>query len=237
MINFGHSLISLARRLAYGSFWLLMASAGAQADEPFKLGVEERGFLQDPLQGGASYPAPHMIQQAPAYGAGVSGHAPLTGGAQQTARPPLNGGAAQRPPLTGGVQRVALPASFLGLWNVSGQRNKVEAGSPEFQQQAQGAFQMSTVNTWEIAGDPANGYQLGSNTGVKTPIIVDKVQGNTAFIRYQHPIGNTVAQEAIVISLVPGGTQFNGLERITIVKPNEPPRCRVTYQLVGHRQR
>ena len=96
---------------------------------------------------------------------------------------------------------------------------------------------MNTNNTWEISGDPNSGYMMGSNTGVKTPIIVDKVQGNTAFIRYQHPVGKTMAQEAIVMSLLPGGMQFNGLERITIVKENEPPRCRVTYQLVGQRQR
>ncbi len=213
--------------------------AAALAADPFKLGVEQRNILQDPLQGGASYPAPHMIQQTAtpgAYSGGVRNNAPLQGSAQQ--RPPLQAGVQQRPPIQASIQqRVVLPPNFLGLWNVQGQRNKVEAQSPEFQQQAEQAFQFNTSNTWEISGDPNTGYAMGSNTGVRTPIVVDKVQGNTAFIRYQHPVGKTMAQEAIVMSLLPGGAQFNGLERISIVKENEPPRCRVTYQLIGRRQR
>jgi hypothetical protein len=214
---------------------LAMCASGSLAGDPFKLGVEEKGYLQDPLQGGAQYPAPHMIQQTATPGA-YQQRPPMQGGVQQ--RPPLQGNAQQRPPLQTGVQeRVVLPPNFLGLWNVQGQRTKVEAENPEFQQQASGAFQAGTSNVWEISGDPNSGYLLGSNTGVKTPIVVDKVQGSTAFIRYQHPVGKTMAQEAIVMSLLPGGAQFNGLERITIVKQNEPPRCRVTYQLVGHRQR
>ncbi|MGH9554162.1 MAG: hypothetical protein ACRD3W_32590, partial [Terriglobales bacterium] len=64
------------------------------------------------------------------------------------------------------------------------------------------------------------------------------VEGGTAFIRYQHPISKTMAQEAIVMSLVPGGIQFNGLERISIVKEGmAQPRAKVTYQLMGSRQR
>lgn len=223
-----HSRSAAAFARIAGTFILCMVtgallSQSTYAAEPFKLGVEEKGYIQDPLNGSASYPAPHMIQQTPAAGA---------------YRPPITGGVQQRPPIQAGVQqRVVLPPNFLGVWNVSGQRNKVEAANPEFQQQAEGAFQNATSNIWEISGNPNSGYQMGSNSGVKTPLVVDKVQGNTAFIRYQHPVGKTTAQEAIVMELGPGGAQFNGLERITIVKPNEPPRCRVTYQLVGHRQR
>lgn len=223
-----------SRTFAAAAFGILAAAILAQpawSADPFKLGVEQKGFIQDPLQGGANYnyPAPHMIQQMPSAGT----RPPMQGGVQQRPAPPQ-----QRPPQQANIQqKVVLPANFLGLWNVSGQRSKVEAASPEFQQQAEGAFQSNTGNTWEISGDPNSGYMMGSNTGVKTPIVVDKVQGNTAFIRYQHPVGKTMAQEAIVMSLLPGGAQFNGLERITIVKENEPPRCRVTYQLVGRRQR
>src|SRR5579875_3324495 len=203
--------------------WQLAAGGNALAAEPFKLGVEESGYLQQaPLQGGASYPAPRMIPQQ-----GRSS-APLQGAAS----------AIQRPPLQATVRRsVALPPSLLGIWHVIGQRQKVEAATPEFEQGANAAFAVNTDNTWEISGSPEAGYMMGSNTGIKTPLVVDKVQGDTAFVRYQHPIGKTMAQEAIVLSLLPGGAQFNGLERVSIVKAGEPPRARVTYQLVGQRQR
>jgi hypothetical protein len=141
------------------------------------------------------------------------------------------------PALSGSVStQVVLPPPFLGIWNVNGQRIKIDA-LPEFQQSAQTAFSPATTNTWEITGNPNNGYSLGSNTGVKTQLIVDRVQGSQAFIRYAHPIGNTVAQEAIVMQLAPGGQRFTGLERISILKePHVPPRAQVTYQLSGFRQ-
>jgi len=162
---------------------------------------------------------------------------------RQTTRPPqhLNGGAntsggqTQQAPLQAHVQ-VTLPPQFLGVWNVQGTRTKVEA-QPEFQQGAEQAFSTSNQQIWTIQGGQG-GYTLGSNTGIQTPVYVDKVQGTTAFIRYQHPIKNTMAQEAIVMSLTAGGAQFNGLERISIVKEGVPePRAKVTYQLVGSRQR
>jgi hypothetical protein len=141
------------------------------------------------------------------------------------------------PVLSGGVRtQVVLPPPFLGSWNVQGQRMKIDA-LPEFQQSAQTAFAPATNNVWQITGDPNNGYSLGSNTGVKTQLIVDKVQGSQAFIRYAHQIGNTMAQEAIVMQLAPGGQSFTGLEKVSIVKgPQQPPRAKVTYQLSGSRQ-
>jgi hypothetical protein len=75
-----------------------------------------------------------------------------------------------------------------------------------------------------------------SNGDMSTPIFVDKVQGGTAFIRYQHPIKNTMAQEAIVLSLDQNGAVFNGLERISINKEGQT-RAKVTYQLNGSRMR
>lgn len=219
------------RRLLVGAGLMSMTLSlvpAAISQEPFKLGVQEKGYLQDnssPMQGYADYPAyPKMAPQQPRMGTS----APLQGGAAATA---------PRPPIQAGVQKVALPPAFLGVWNVQGQRSKVEA-QPEFQAGAERAFQTGTQNTWQISGDPNSGYTMGSNTGVKTALIVDKVQGSTAFIRYQHQVGNTMAQEAIVMNLLPGGAQFNGLERISIVKdPSQPPRARVTYQLTGFRQR
>jgi hypothetical protein len=140
-----------------------------------------------------------------------------------------------RQPLQGNVA-VSLPAGFLGAWNVQGRRSKVEA-QPQFQAGAERSFNMSNQQIWQITGNPGN-YALNSNTGISTPIYVDKVSGSTAFIRYQHQVGNTMAQEAIVMALQPGSAQFNGLERISIVKQGLPePRAKVTYQLIGTRQR
>jgi hypothetical protein len=197
----------------------------ALSAEPFKLGVQEKGYVNSsPIQGYADYPAPTMVPQQ-----GQAGIAtPLKTGIQQTA---------PRPPLQTGISKpVALPPPFLGAWNVQGQRVKVEA-VPEFQAGAEQAFAMTTQNVWSISGSPQGGYSMGSNTGIRTPLVVDSVQGSTAFIRYQHPIGKTMAQEAIVMTLTPTGVQFNGLERISIVKEGAPPRARVTYQLTGFRQK
>jgi len=73
---------------------------------------------------------------------------------------------------------------------------------------------------------------------VSTTLTIYKVMNNQAFIRYQHPIGKTMAQEAIVMELQNGGASFQGLERISIIKDGQqPPRAKVTYQLYGQRQR
>lgn len=199
------------------------------ADEPFKLGVQEKGYIQQsPVQGYADYPAyptPHMIPQQPIPGK-VKSSPPLRGGTQESSRPPMNMG----------VQQVQLPPQFLGLWIVEGRRTKVEA-LPEYQEGAEGAFHITNSQTWEITGSPEAGYTMGSSAGAKTPLIVDKVQGSTAFIRYQGHQKNTIVQEAIVMTLADGGARFQGLERVSIVKPGEPTRARVTYQLNGSRQR
>lgn len=214
----------------------LAATPQAGAAEPFKLGAEQKQYNSD-----SSYPA---YPQYPTPQA-MPAPRPMNGGVQENAaprRPPMNTGIQQnaapprRPPMSTGIQqRVVLPASFLGSWNVSGQRTKVEA-LPEFQAGAEAVFSPSTNNVWNIGGDPNSGYSMSNDQGVSTQLVVDKVEGNTAFIRYQHPVKNTVAGEAIVMSLVPGGAQFNGLERITISKQGEQ-RAKVTYQLVGRRGR
>lgn len=207
---------------------LFVDTCVALANEPFKLGVEEKNYLQD---GGLSYPAYPAPQTIPA-------RPGLSGRALQSNILPNNRHAEARAPLPASVQTsVALPPAFLGVWMVQGQRLKVEA-LPEFQESAEQAFTLNNSQFWTISGSPATGYSLGSNTGIETPLIVDKVQGMEAFIRYQHPIGHTVAQEAIVMQMVAGGAQFNGLERVSIVKQGLPgPRAKVTYQLVGRRQR
>lgn len=135
-----------------------------------------------------------------------------------------------------GAQRsVPLPPNFLGRWSVQGRKTGFEAMRPEFQA-AEGIFSPQTQNTWNIVGNPQQGYAFSNDMGVKSQLIVDKVEGSRAFIRYQHPIKNTVAQEAIVLEIGPDGAQFNGMERITIMKQGEGPRAKVTYSLAGFKQ-
>ncbi len=193
-----------------------------QAD-PLQGGVTEKGYTAPPMQSGTSYPAPQMMQQAPMQGSAFS-------------NAPLSGSAVERPPIQAGVTRsVALPAGFLGAWLVKGQRTKVES-QPEFQAAAESAFAVNTSNVWNISGNPQSGYTLGSDSGINTQLYVDKVQGGTAFLRYQHPVNNTMAQEAVVMSLQNGGARFEGLERVSIVKQGQPPRAKVQYNLTGQRQ-
>jgi hypothetical protein len=211
----------------------IQASSAAMAGEPLKGGIETKqvnmGAGDSPYPYPTAVPMPTQIMrpQTP-----VQARPPVQ-------RPPLNGSAhesvPQRPPIQMRIQQqVVLPQGFMGSWKVQGQRSKVEA-LPEFQSTAESAFQLNTNNTWNINGQPGS-YSM-NNGEMNTPLWVDKVEGGTAFIRYQHPVGKTMAQEAIVLSLVPGGVQFNGLERISIVKEGSPPRAKVTYQLAGSRMR
>ena len=191
---------------------------------PFQLGAEAQQFIE-------SAPA-----QNNTYGGGVmvddpnANRRPITGNIQQNQQPPMR--------LQAQTQRsVALPPAFLGSWLVQGQRTGIEA-QPQFQQGVGGLFQEGTRNMWNISGSPKQGYQMSNDQGVQTTLTIYKVMNNQAFIRYQHPIGKTMAQEAIVMELQNGGASFQGLERISIVKDGQqPPRAKVTYQLFGQRQR
>lgn len=198
------------------------------AQQPYQLGIQEN------VQGAgqSTYPTPQMMFSP---GSATSSSINKTK-KQLPAHATQNNSSVNQETFASGVTQVALPPAFLGIWQVHGQRTNVEA-LPEFQAGAQQAFSVSNDQLWNISGGPNSGYTLGSNTGISTALIVDKVQGNTAFVRYQHPVGNTMAQEAIVMSLRPGGVQFDGLERISIVKQGlSQPRAKVTYQLTGVRQ-
>jgi hypothetical protein len=209
-----------------------IAFAQSEQKEPFKLGVEQKYQMENPGYADyPSYPAPQMVGQPMRPNA-----APIA--PKQNLRANINQNVAPPPVMRPQTPtKAVLPVNFLGVWQVIGQRQKVEA-IPEFQAGANQAFAPNTSNTWQIEGNPNNGYSIVSDTGVRTQLTVDKVQGNTAWIRYQHQIGNTMAQEAIVMMLGGGGAQFSGLERISIVKPNEGKvRAKVTYQLMGQRRR
>jgi hypothetical protein len=206
---------------------LISIGCSAAFADPIKGGVDmtEHGTLNSGSEY-SSYPAPTMVPQQPTM-------------APQQIRRPINGNIQQqqqRPPqrpIQAQVQQQVLPQGFLGRWSVNGQRQKVEA-MPEFQAGAEQAFSMNTNNTWSINGNPGN-YTM-SNGEMSTQIWVDKVEGGTAFIRYQHQVKNTMAQEAIVMSLTANGASFNGLERISIVKEGlAQPRAKVTYALAGRR--
>jgi hypothetical protein len=143
----------------------------------------------------------------------------------------------QRAPIQLGVQEThVLPKGYMGTWRVSGNRTKIEAMQPEFEATAQQAFAPNTNNMWTIQGSPQGGYSMG-NGEMQCQFFVDKIgPDGTAFIRYSHAIGHTEAQEAVIMTLTNGGRSFNGLERISIVKPGEQgPRCKVTYALSGQR--
>ncbi|HEY9731423.1 MAG TPA: hypothetical protein V6C89_05890 [Drouetiella sp.] len=218
-----------------GRYILMLAAVAVQMSsaaiaDPLKGGIETKQVM-----GGAgdyAYPAPTMVQ-APVIKPQAPVKAPPSKPLNATIRESVP---VQRPPIQMQVQRqVVLPQGFMGSWRVQGQRSKVEA-MPEFQAGAEQAFSLNTNNTWNIGGQPGS-YSM-SNGEMSTPLWVDKVEGGTAFIRYQHPVGKTMAQEAIVLSLIPGGAQFNGLERISIVKEGmAQPRAKVTYQLNGSRMR
>lgn len=127
-----------------------------------------------------------------------------------------------------------LPPEFLGVWHVNGSRTKVEAS--QNQEGFSRVFAVTTTNTWRIVGNRDRGYVLSTDSGVQTALVVE-TKGNSAILQYQHPINKTMAQEAVVISLGPGGAQFQGLESITIVKQGElSPRAKVTYKLIGTRK-
>jgi len=229
--------------------YLLLLSFGlsgvpALADS-IKGGVETNDVIQTPQQSYVpSYGAPKMIgvpvpvqhplkpKEAPLKPKPKPKPiVPIQGAVTQVAPPPpLKASAAVSAPVTEGV----LPPQFLGRWQVMGSRSGVEA-QPQFQKGIDGIFAASTANTWTIQGSPQQGYMLSTDSGVSTPLTVVS-QGNQAILKYQHPIRNTVAQEALVMQMTPGGVQFDGLERITIVKQGEPPRAKVTYKLIGHRQ-
>jgi hypothetical protein len=202
----------------------LSARQGAAAD-PFQLGVEQQQFMDSnpgSFSGSYGYPAPQAVPTTPRLSAGAT--------RQQSQQP------RQTPTIQAGVQKQAvLPKGFMGAWRVMGNRTTVDA-QPQYQNGIGQIFQQRTQNVWNIGGNAGN-YTLSTDQGVTTQLYVQKVVGNQAFIRYQHPISKTMAQEAIVLQLGDGGMTFEGLERISIVKEGEPqPRAKVTYQLMGQRQ-
>lgn len=205
-----------------------LGTTAAKAD-PFQLGAETKEFIDNGgSTGNYSYPSPQMMQPSP----DVRPTQRLNASASQTQqRPP------RQAPIQAAVQKsVALPPSYLGAWRVQGQRTGIEA-LPQYQNGVGNLFAPTTSNVWNIAGNPQKGYTLTTDQGVSTSLNIYKVTGNQAFIRYQHPISKTMAQEAIVMQLQNGAMAFEGLERISIVKEGEPqPRAKVTYQLFGRRQ-
>ncbi|MBY0357062.1 MAG: hypothetical protein K2W82_03600 [Candidatus Obscuribacterales bacterium] len=215
----------------------LSQNSGSQ---PFKLGVEEKDYMQQQqVPAYPSYPS-YPTYAPPKKTPMMQGQARAAAPPPPVKKPPMQASLQQNqaPRMQAGVAAPGvLPGEFLGVWQVLGSRQNIEA-QPQFQQGIEGIFAGSTSNIWQIQGNAQQGYVMVSDTGVSTQLVVDKVQGNTAFLRYQHQIKNTVAQEAIVMQLGPGGASFSGLQRTSIVKQGEPqPRAKVTYQLAGRRQR
>ncbi len=223
--------------------WLISAPfAGAQ--QVHKLHVEDQNYL--PAQGPApTYAKPQMVGPLPGKVDTTPKPKPkpketakvIKAGIkvdQHKAAPPARPIVAPKPvavPVVNGV----LPDQFLGRWQVLGSRSAVEAQA-QYQSGIDGIFSGSTSNIWNIQGNAVQGYTLTTDSGVSTPLNV-QTKGDVAVLRYQHPINKTMAQEALVMQLVAGGAQFDGLEKISIVKPGEQgARAKVTYKLVGQRQ-
>jgi len=222
-------------------FLTVISGSGAQADQPFQLGVEQRGQGQQTLMpvdsSGYRAPVATPVYQAPP-------SRPLHANANANANNNgmrLNAGAQQQPPqqrpvMQAGVQRVALPPAFMGSWLVQGQRTKVQAINAEFQANAEAGFAMTTRNVWNINGSPQGGYTMSNDQGVSTALQIQKMMGpNKAVVAYQHQMGKAMAQEMILMELQNGGASFTGIERITIVKEGTK-RANVSYALSGQRQ-
>jgi hypothetical protein len=202
------------------------------SSKPFQLGATTdqynpgSGYPDYP-----SYPAPQMIPQQPKAAPPPQQRPPMQAAVQQQSVPvqrPIQAQAQAGPPP--GV----LPGGFMGGWMVLGQRAKVEA-QPQYQAGIDNIFTMSNTQKWNIVGQPGR-YSMSSDSGVSS-VQVGQCTANTAFIRYQHQIKNTMAREAIVLQISPDGRQFQGMQRISIVKPGETqPRATVTYNLMGQRQ-
>jgi hypothetical protein len=213
-----------------------IAAAGAQdTPRPLQGGVEQNRVMPpDGYPAYPVYPTPTMIPQPPRT-APKHPPKPLHGGvqAQQPAAQPTP----PRRPLTGQVQAPppgVLPNQFLGQWLVLGSRGKIDA-QPQYQNGIQDIFTASNSQNWNIQGAPG-GYAMSSTSGV-SQVQVGNCTADTAYIRYQHQVGKTMAREAIVMQISPDGRSFQGMQRISIVKPGEMmPRATVQYNLVGRRQ-
>jgi hypothetical protein len=225
------SMLSAAVTLLACATWQSALPPAADAG-PLQGGVSDSQTIQGP-GGSYDYPAPVSVQMQPPP---VQLHVNQDNQRMVPQQPRMAPQPPPRPPMQLRTQTtVALPQGYLGVWHVAGRRKNVDA-QPEFQAAAQQAFSPATDNTWQITGSPGS-YSMG-NGQMSTQLWVDRVgPDGTAFIRYQHQVGKTMAQEAIVMSLAPGGAQFSGLERISIVKDGGPPRAKVTYELMGQRQR
>lgn len=228
--------VLLSAMIALGTTAAIAQSSGGSSSptKAFSLGATDNEYNPGPsYPDPVAYPAPHMVQQ-PAHLAPAPPpkQKPMQAAVQQTVVPP-------RPQYHAQVQQQApppgvLPGQFMGNWNVLSSRAKIEA-RPELQDRVANAYPMSMSQTWSIGGQPGR-YSMNSSSGVSS-VQVGNCTASVAYIRYQHQVINTMAQEAIVMQLSPDGRSFQGMERITIVKPGEPgPRFVVTYNLMGQRQ-
>lgn len=219
-------VIFLSTILSCVSSVVLQSKANA---EPFKLGVEQKNVI--PGQNlKEQYPMPVALPD-PYQTGGVQKQAPMRARIQKKAPP-------KRKPIKARIGKsVPLPPGLMGRWLVRGKLQEAQGSKPQYREALRRIFRPNTQNVWTLSGNPQKGYYFSNAKGAKSALFVNKVQGNTAFIRYGHPIGKCVAQEAVVMQLSPNGMEFKGLERVTIVKKGEQWRFKAKYQLVGVRQR
>ena len=239
-------LASLFVAASLASPVLAQDSGSNGGSQPFKLGAETNQYLPPDPQGYTGYPAPQMIPQTPKP-AHVPKSQPMKLHAEQNQQPTPP--PPQRPPMQAQVQASpppgVMPQQFMGSWSVQGQRRSVQGANAQYQEGYERVFGVNTHNTWTISGRPG-AYSISSDGGMQA-IQLGQITGTTAFFRYEHPVymrqenGEmrampTNAQEAVVMQLSPDGHSFQGMVRISVVKPGEPgPRGKVQYQLMGRR--
>ena len=204
---------------------LLPCASYAEAEKPIQGVIEHREPIAVPPEPIPDYPKPVFVPVNKDAGPAIKGADP-----RKDKTKTIKGKVTSQQARVKGY----LPPQFLGIWQVSGSRSAIEA-QPQFQSAVSSIFAATTSNTWRIRGNQSQGYVLSTDTGVQNRLTVEATR-DTAILRYQHPINQTIAQEALVMKLLPGGAQFDGMESISIVKPNEPPRAKVTYKLIGRRQ-
>lgn len=235
-----YSALSVAVFMTVG----LNAAVAQDPNSKFEIGVEQNQFAPaSSYPSYPAYPAPKMIPQTPKAATPPPKKPPKRLNAninqqQQQPQRPIQANIQSNPPLQANVQASpppgVLPPQFLGAWSVMGSRKSVQA-RPEFQSGIEGIFTSVNSQTWNIGGGPG-GYSMSSDTGV-SQVQIGQCTANTAFVRYQHPMKNTMIQEAIVLQLAPDGRSFQGMQRITVMKQGEPqPRAQVTYNLMGQRR-
>jgi hypothetical protein len=131
------------------------------------------------------------------------------------------------------IRAVELPSMFLKTWYIKCTKQKFDV-QPQFEADCKGLPYLGGDTVWTITPDQnSNQYKIFSDADYSVELWVDKVQGQTAFLRFKQVIDAFLIQEAVVMTVSTDGRQFNGLRRLTVCKGNSVPMAKAHYQLSG----